>query len=205
LIWATFGIILGGRLGFVVFYMPQYYFENPLAIFQVWKGGMSFHGGLIGIIVASVLFVRRRKISFLAFTDLVACAGPIGLFLGRLANFVNGELFGRVTDVPWAMVFPHGGPLPRHPSQLYEAVLEGVVLFLVLFVLRQKESIRRRVGMLSGVFLIGYAAARSIGELFRQPDPQIGLLLGGTTWGQWLSLPMALFGLYLILRARKHA
>ncbi|MEX2452102.1 MAG: prolipoprotein diacylglyceryl transferase [Rhodospirillales bacterium] len=205
LVWATLGIIIGGRLGFVVFYQPLYFLDHPLAIFQVWKGGMSFHGGVIGIAVAALLFVRRRKISFLAFADLIACAGPIGLFLGRLANFVNGELFGRVTDVPWAMVFPRGGPLPRHPSQLYEAFLEGIVLFLVLFLLRQKESVRRRTGILSGVFLIGYAIARSTSELFREPDSQFGLLVGGTTWGQWLSLPMVLLGAYLILRARKRA
>ena len=163
---------------------------------------MSFHGGLLGVIVAAILFAYKRKIVFWAFADLICCAAPIGLFLGRIANFINGELFGRAADVPWAMVFPRGGPMPRHPSQLYESMLEGLVLFLFLLWLRQKISVRSRPGMSSGVFLIGYAVARSIGEVFREPDALFGLMFGGTTWGQWLSLPMAMFGIFLIHRAR---
>jgi len=205
LLWGTLGVIIGGRLGFVIFYRPLFFLENPLSIFRVWQGGMSFHGGLIGVVVAAILFAYKRKIQFWAFADLICCAAPIGLFLGRLANFINGELFGRTADVPWGMVFPRGGPLPRHPSQLYEAFLEGFVLFFVLLWMRRKLSVRNRPGMLSGVFLVGYAIARSTGEIFREPDPIFGLMLGGTTWGQWLSLPMALFGLYLIQRSRNRA
>lgn len=202
LVWATLGVVLGGRLGYVLFYQPAYYLSHPLAIFQVWAGGMSFHGGLLGVLVALVLFVRRRNIPLLAFGDVIACAAPIGLFFGRLANFINGELFGRETDVPWAMVFPHGGPMARHPSQIYEALMEGVLLFIVLHLLWRSQTVRRRPGILTGVFLIGYALARSVAEVFRQPDTHIGFLLGGTTMGQWLSVPMLLLGLYLILRAR---
>jgi len=203
LVWATLGVILGGRLGYVLFYQPAYYLDHPLAVFQVWAGGMSFHGGLLGVLVAALLFVRRRNIPLLAFGDALACAAPIGLFFGRLANFVNGELFGRETDVPWAMVFPHGGPLPRHPSQIYEALMEGALLFIILYLLWRREAVRRRPGTLIGVFLVGYAIARTVAELFRQPDTHIGFLLGGTTMGQWLSVPMLACGLYLILRARQ--
>jgi phosphatidylglycerol:prolipoprotein diacylglycerol transferase len=205
LVWATLGVVLGGRIGYVLFYQPAYFFAHPLAIFEVWAGGMSFHGGLLGVVTASLIFVHRRNLPLLAFGDTLACAAPIGLFFGRLANFINGELFGRPTDVPWAMVFPRGGPLPRHPSQIYEALMEGVLLFTVLYLLWRREAIRRRSGTLIGVFLIGYAIARSVGELFRQPDVQIGFLLGGTTMGQWLSAPMLIAGLYLILRAKPRA
>ena len=202
LTWAIVGVMLGGRLGYVLFYKPEFYLDNPLAILQVWKGGMSFHGGLVGVMVAVFWFVRRRGLRSLPPADLVCCAAPIGLLLGRLANFINGELFGRVSDVPWAMVFPRGGPYPRHPSQLYEAALEGIVLFVVLFLLSRSEAIRRRSGVLSGVFLIGYSVSRTIVELFRQPDVYLGFLAGGLTMGQWLSLPMIVLGLYLIIRAK---
>lgn len=202
LVWATLGVIIGGRLGYVVFYQPEYFLANPGAIIQTWAGGMSFHGGLLGVVVAGIIFVRRRKIEALAFGDTLACAAPIGLFLGRLANFVNAELWGRTTDVPWAVVFPNGGPVPRHPSQLYEASLEGVVLVIVLFVLWRIPAVRNRPGTLIGVFLTGYAASRAFVELFRQPDAHIGFLLGGTTMGQWLSAPMLAVGLWFIFRAR---
>ncbi len=203
LTWGVLAVVLGGRLGYVLFYQPAYFLDNPLAVLQVWKGGMSFHGGLLGVIVAEVWFVHRRGLRLLPFTDVVACGAPIGLFLGRLANFVNGELYGRLSDAPWAMVFPRGGPDPRHPSQLYEAGLEGVVLFAVMFVLSRRQGVRRREGLLSGVFLAGYAASRLLVELFRQPDAHIGFLGGGTTMGQWLSAPMLAAGLYLIARARR--
>ena len=203
LVWATLGIILGGRLGYVLFYNAPYFLENPLAILQVWRGGMSFHGGFLGMVAAGYIFVRRRNIPLLAFADAITCAAPIGLFLGRLANFINGELFGRESDVPWAMVFPRGGADPRHPSQLYEAALEGLVLFVVLHLLWRRETLRLRPGLLSGAFLVGYGLARGVVELYRQPDLQIGLLAGGTTMGQWLSLPMVAGGLYLIGRARQ--
>ena len=200
LAWATFAVILGGRLGEVLLYRPGYYLENPLEAFYIWKGGMSFHGGLIGMLVAIAVFARRRKIDGLAFGDVVACATPIGLFFGRIANFVNGELWGRPSDVPWAMVFPHGGPEPRHPSQLYEALLEGVILFTVLFVLAHRQEMREHRGRLGGIFLVGYGLARFTGEFFREPDFQLGILLAGLTYGQLLSVPMMIVGIYLILR-----
>jgi phosphatidylglycerol---prolipoprotein diacylglyceryl transferase len=205
LIWATLGVVLGGRIGYVLFYNFDYYATNPAAVLQIWRGGMSFHGGVMGVIVSGLIFVKRRGISPLRFADIVACATPIGLLLGRLANFINGELFGRVSDVPWAMIFPHGGPEPRHPSQLYEAALEGLVLFIILALLANKPSIRNRPGTLTGVFLLGYAIARAIVELFRQPDAHLGILSAGMTMGQWLSIPMILGGIYLILRSRKES
>ncbi len=205
LIWATLGVVLGGRIGYVLFYNFDYYLGNPSGILQIWRGGMSFHGGVLGVIVAGLVFVKRRGISPLRFADIVACATPIGLLLGRLANFVNGELYGRVSDVPWAMVFPNGGPEPRHPSQLYEAFLEGLVLFVVLAVLANKMVVRSRPGMLTGIFMLGYAGARAIVELFRQPDAHLGVLSAGLTMGQWLSLPMILGGLFLIIRSAKES
>lgn len=205
LVWATLGVIIGGRLGYVLFYQPVYFLYHPLAIFQTWSGGMSFHGGFLGVVIVAWIFVRRKGIDPLAFGDILACAAPIGLFFGRVANFINGELFGRVTDVPWGMVFPAGGPEPRHPSQLYQAALEGLVLFVLLFVLWRIEAVRRRTGLLIGVFLIGYAAARTFAELFRQPDAHIGFLAAGTTMGQLLSLPMLAVGVWLILRAKPHS
>ncbi len=198
LVWATLGVVLGGRLGYVLFYKPDFYFANPAAILKVWQGGMSFHGGLLGVIVATMLFVRLRRIPLLAFGDLIACAAPIGIFLGRLANFINGELYGRVTDVPWAMVFPRGGPAPRHPSQLYEATLEGLLLFIILYLAWRSKKIRSHPGMLTGLFFLGYGAARTLVEGFRQPDAYLGFLLGGLTMGQWLSAPMLVGGAYLV-------
>ncbi|MBC8268375.1 MAG: prolipoprotein diacylglyceryl transferase [Rhodospirillaceae bacterium] len=202
LIWATLGVVLGGRVGYTLFYNFDYYADNPLAALQIWKGGMSFHGGVLGVIVSGLIFVKRRNIPALRFADIVACATPVGLMLGRLANFINGELFGRASDVPWAMVFPRGGDAPRHPSQLYEAFLEGLVLFCLLYLLSKKESIRNRPGVLTGVFLVGYALARAFVELFRQPDAHLGILAAGLTMGQWLSIPMILGGLFLITRAK---
>ena len=198
LFWAMAGVLIGGRMGIVLFYQPSKYFADPISIFKVWEGGMSFHGGLIGVITALVLFARRRRIPFLHLSDLVACATPIGLFFGRLANFVNGELWGRVTDSPLGMVFPsaEAGPLPRHPSQLYEAASEGLLLFIILAVLAQMPGVRRRSGLLTGLFLVGYSIARSTCELFREPDSYLGFVLGGTiSMGQVLSFPMLLAGL----------
>ena len=202
LFWVTIGVILGGRIGSVLFYNPAYYLAHPLEIFAIWRGGMAFHGGLLGVVVVIILFARQRKIPLLSLADMIAAATPIGLFFGRIANFINGELYGRVTDVPWAMVFPTGGPLPRHPSQLYEAALEGLVLFLLLFWLVQRRRIFERPGFATGVFLLGYGLARGTVELLREPDAHIGLLAGGSTMGQLLSIPMLLLGLYLIWRAR---
>ena len=203
--WGTVGLILGARIGYVLFYNLDHYLENPLQIFALWQGGMSFHGALIGVITALYIYARKEKVSFFAITDVLACLAPIGLFLGRLANFVNGELFGRVTmSVPWAVVFPNGGPLPRHPSQLYEACFEGVVLFLVLFSLWHRGVwVRIRPGFLSGAFLVGYALARGVVENFREPDPQLGFLFARVTMGQLLTLPMLVCGLWIMLRAAK--
>jgi len=203
-VWATLGTVLGGRLGYVLLYKPGYYLSHPLEIPAVWQGGMAFHGGALGVIVATILFCRQRKISLFRFGDIIACVAPIGLFFGRLANFVNGELWGRTTDVPWGMIFPHAGPEPRHPSQLYQAGLEGVILFTLLLVLERK-GLRRYPGMLTGTFLVGYGAARIIGEFFRQPDAFLGFLFAGATMGQLLSLPMVAIGVWLILRARRIA
>jgi phosphatidylglycerol:prolipoprotein diacylglycerol transferase len=203
LVWATLGVVLGGRIGYVLFYNPLLYLQHPLDIIAVWHGGMSFHGGALGVIAALALFSRQRGINFLAFSDIIVSAVPIGLFFGRIANFINGELWGRVTDVPWAMVFPNGGPEPRHPSQLYEAGLEGIVLFIVLAILVRLPGVRRRPGTISGVFLMGYALARITVEFFREPDAQLGYIFFNiVTMGQILSVPLLLVGLWLVLRAR---
>jgi phosphatidylglycerol:prolipoprotein diacylglycerol transferase len=203
LFWAMAGVLIGGRLGIVLFYKPHEYFASPLSILRVWEGGMSFHGGMLGVVTALIWFTRRRKIPLFDVGDLVACATPIGLFFGRLANFVNGELWGRITDSPIGMVFPseEAGPLPRHPSQLYEAASEGLILFILLAVLAQRPAIRRRRGMLTGLFLAGYAVARSTCELFREPDSYLGFIVGGISMGQILSFPMLLAGLAMIVYA----
>ena len=200
LFWAMAGVLIGGRLGIVLFYQPHEYFHDPLSILRVWEGGMSFHGGMLGVTTALIWFTRRRKMHLFDVSDLVAAATPIGLFFGRLANFVNGELWGRVTDSPLGMVFPDGGPDPRHPSQLYEAASEGLILFVLLAVLAQQPAVRRRRGVLTGLFLIGYAVARSICELFREPDSYLGFIIGGViSMGQILSFPMLLVGLAMIV------
>jgi phosphatidylglycerol:prolipoprotein diacylglycerol transferase len=199
LVWATVGVVVGGRLGYVLFYNLEMYLRNPIEIFEVWHGGMSFHGGMLGVIIAMFVYCRAIQTPFLAFTDIIACVTPIGLFFGRIANFVNDELWGRVApDLPWAMVFPTGGPEPRHPSQLYQAGMEGILLFLLLNLVRWNSGALQKHGLLSGLFLVGYGVARIVGELFRQPDAQIGFLAGGMTMGQLLSLPMVLFGLGLM-------
>jgi phosphatidylglycerol:prolipoprotein diacylglycerol transferase len=202
LVWATLGVVLGGRIGYVLFYQPGYYLQHPVEALYLWHGGMSFHGGALGVTLAIVLFTRARRLPVLAFSDVIAEAIPIGLFFGRIANFINGELFGRETDVPWAMAFPNGGPVPRHPSQLYEAVCEGLLLFLLLL-LAEHRGARRRPGIVTGLFLVGYAVARMSGELFRQPDAQLGFLVLGTTMGQLLSIPVLIAGILLIWWARR--
>ncbi len=204
LTWATLGVVLGGRLGYVVFYQPQTFLADPLGIFAVWQGGMSFHGGMLGVSLAVVWFCRRHGIPLLGFADRLAVVAPVGLCLGRIANFINGELWGRAASdsVPWAMVFPYAGPVLRHPSQIYQALLEGVVLFVAMWLLAGQERIRARFGLLTGIFLVGYAVARMVGEMFREPDAFLGFLAFGTTMGQVLSVPMLLAGLWLIIRAR---
>lgn len=245
LVWATLGVVIGGRAGYVLFYNLQYYIDRPREIVFLWHGGMSFHGGALGVTVAIFLFTRARRIPMFAFSDIIAAAVPIGLFFGRIANFINGELYGRPADVPWAMKFPSellaypqkaGAALaavtridprinsveaiiaayrnhphiraivdqvltPRHPSQLYEAFCEGILLFLLLFV-AERAGWRQRPGVLTGLFLCGYAVARMSGELFRQPDAQLGYLFFGTTMGQLLSIPLLIAGIAIIAWAR---
>jgi len=193
--YAAFGVILGGRIGYTLFYNFSYYIHNPVHILYVWEGGMSFHGGFLGTLIAMILYARQRKISFFQIADLAIPAVPIGLGLGRIGNFINGELFGRVTDVPWCMVFPMGGPSCRHPSQIYEALLEGVVLFLLLLYLSRKELPR---GVPFWSFIAGYGTFRFLVEFFREPDPQLGLVLGPFSMGQFLSFPMAILGFLMI-------
>jgi phosphatidylglycerol:prolipoprotein diacylglycerol transferase len=202
ILWLTLGIILGGRIGYVLFYNPGHFAAHPLESIELWKGGMSFHGGFLGCVVAVLLFARHRGLSILSLGDLTCAAATIGIFLGRIANFINGELWGRASNVPWAMVFPSGGPVPRHPSQLYEAFLEGVVMFLVLAVLIRRRALQRP-GFILGVFALGYGIARSICELFREPDIQIGFLWGGLTMGMLLSLPLMIAGLALMAVAMR--
>lgn len=205
LVWATLGTVIGGRLGYVLFYKPGFYFADPAQILYLWHGGMSFHGGALGVITALILYCRRYKIDLLEFGDLLCCVVPLGLFFGRVANFINGELWGRVADdsVPWAMVFPNAGPEPRHPSQLYEAGLEGLTLLVILHLLWRSEAVRLRRGTLSGVLLLGYGLARAFVEFFRQPDDFLGFLWGGATMGQLLSAPLMIVGLIMIVRAKK--
>ncbi|MBE1236085.1 prolipoprotein diacylglyceryl transferase [Phaeovibrio sulfidiphilus] len=202
LVWVTLGVILGGRLGYVLFYNTTWYLQNPLDVIKVWEGGMSFHGGVLGVIGALWLFSRRTGTRFLRMADAVVTVAPLGLFLGRLANFVNGELFGRVaTDVPWAVIFPGGGPEPRHPSQIYEAFSEGLLLLVLLGLLWRFTGLSRRPGAMTGVFLMGYGTARTVCELFREPDAQIGFLEAGLTMGQVLSVPLILAGLVFLVMA----
>jgi phosphatidylglycerol:prolipoprotein diacylglycerol transferase len=203
-IWITLGIILGGRIGYVLFYNFAHFAANPIEILQLWNGGMSFHGGVVGCILAVVLFALRRHIPVLSLGDVTAAVAPIGLFLGRVANFINGELWGRATDVPWAMLFPHGGTIPRHPSQLYEASLEGVVLFILLALLVRSGALKRP-GVVTGVFAIGYGAARITCEFFREPDVQLGFLWGGLTMGMLLCIPLLLAGIAVLAIAFQHA
>jgi phosphatidylglycerol---prolipoprotein diacylglyceryl transferase len=197
-IWITLGIILGGRIGYVLFYNLPHFAADPIEILELWNGGMSFHGGVVGCSIAIVLFALRRGIPMLSLGDVTAAVAPIGLFLGRLANFINGELWGRPTDVPWAMVFPHGGPIPRHPSQLYEATLEGILLFIVLGLFVRFGALKRP-GVVTSVFAIGYGAARITCEFFREPDVQLGFLWGDLTMGMLLCIPLILAGLALLV------
>jgi phosphatidylglycerol:prolipoprotein diacylglycerol transferase len=207
LLFAALGVVIGGRLGFVLFYNLPEYLANPLEIFAVWKGGMSFHGGLAGAAAGLWVFAIRRGYPPLSALDLGAAVAPIGLFLGRIANFVNGELWGRpAPDLPWGIVFPHGGPVPRHPSQLYEAFSEGLLLLVVLMIVIRLGGLKRP-GLVAGLFGMGYGIARTTCEFFREPDPQLGFLFG-TGWltmGMLLSVPLFLAGLFLVLRRQEPA
>lgn len=205
-IWAALGVVLGGRLGYVLFYNLPFYLANPLAIPAVWDGGMSFHGGIIGTTLAMIWFARSRNIPVWSMFDTIAAGVPVGLGLVRVANFINQELWGRVSDVPWAVYFPNGGPLPRHPSQIYEALLEGLVLFFVLFILTWVGRKLKKPGYIAGTFVAGYGLSRILVEFYREPDAQLGYIFGGwLTMGMILTLPMVLFGFWAIWRANRAA
>jgi phosphatidylglycerol:prolipoprotein diacylglycerol transferase len=205
LTWATLGVVIGGRLGYVLFYQPTRFFAEPLQILEVWQGGMSFHGGMLGVAIVIFWYCRRQLIPILGFADRIALIAPLGLAFGRIGNFINGELWGQPAPDWWPgtmIFFPGGGPTPRYPSQLYEAFLEGVVLLTVMLLLGRSETLRARFGTLTGVFLAGYAIARITAEFFREPDAFLGFLWAGATMGQLLSIPMLLAGAWLIWRAR---
>jgi phosphatidylglycerol:prolipoprotein diacylglycerol transferase len=203
LFWGAIGTVLGGRLGYVLFYKPAHFLSHPLEIFMVWQGGMAFHGGLIGVIAAMALFARRRGWRFLQISDFVAPLVPLGLAAGRMGNFINGELWGRPTTVPWGMVFPQAGDgIARHPSQLYQFAGEGILLFLVLWLYSSRP---RAMGAISGLFLVGYGVMRFLAEFAREPDAFLGLLGLGLSMGQWLSLPMIALGLALLAFSRRAA
>ncbi|MFN7103384.1 MAG: prolipoprotein diacylglyceryl transferase [Pseudorhizobium sp.] len=203
LVWVAVGIVLGGRLGYILFYDFAAIAENPIRAIEIWNGGMSFHGGFIGAILAIIFFSRRNGIPVLSMLDTIAAVVPFGLFFGRIANFVNGELWGRLSDAPWAVVFPTGGPFARHPSQLYEAALEGLLLLVVLAVLIFGAKALKRPGFIAGAFGVGYALSRIFVEFFREPDAQLGYLaFGWLTMGMLLSLPMVAIGIWLMVRAR---
>ena len=201
LFYGVMGVVLGGRIGYCVFYKPGYYLDHPLEVFAVWQGGMSFHGGMLGVFVATAVFAWQRQRAWLWVTDFIAPCVPTGLAAGRVGNFINGELWGRAADpaLPWAMVFPESGSLiPRHPSQVYQFLGEGLLLFVVLWLYARKP---RAVGAVSGVFMIGYGSLRFMAEYFREPDAHLGLLALGMSMGQWLCVPMVLVGIALWLRA----
>jgi phosphatidylglycerol:prolipoprotein diacylglycerol transferase len=197
LVYVAFGVILGGRIGYVLFYNVEFFFSNPLKVFAVWEGGMAFHGGLAGAALAVWLFAKHYRASALTVSDICCAVVPIGIGLGRIANFIKPELWGRPSDVSWAMVFPDAGPLPRHPSQLYEAATEGLLLALLLWI-AVRAGLLKRPGMVSGLFAIGYGTARIFCEFFREPDPQLGFLFGGATMGMLLSLPLIAVGIVLL-------
>lgn len=205
LLWTALGIILGGRLGYVLFYNFDYFLENPSEILAIWQGGMSFHGGFAGVILAILVYSRLKGAPILSVGDLVAAGTPFGLLFGRIANFINGELYGRVTEVPWGFIFPDGGPLPRHPSQLYEALLEGIVLFLILRLATHRFAALSRPGTVIALFFIFYGVFRTAVEFVRMPDAHIGFLTGGLTMGMVLSIPMIPIGLAFLWNAQRRA
>lgn len=202
--WMVVGVILGGRLGYILFYNAGYYFTNMLDMLKLWQGGMSFHGGLIGASLAMILFSIRHKIPLFQLTDIISVVTPIGLFFGRIANFINGELYGRPTDMPWGMIFPMSADgMARHPSQLYEALTEGVILFILMIVLYAQKSIRQKAGLITGIFLIGYSLFRFLIEFVREPDTHLGLIGLGMSMGQILSLPTLIAGAIIIFLCLK--
>ena len=204
ILYLIIGIILGGRIGYIVFYDLQYYVQNSLEILKIWRGGMSFHGGLFGVIFATLMFSKKRKNNFFKFSDIIACVAPIGIFLGRIANFINGELYGKISAVPWAVIFPDSGYEPRHPSQLYEAILEGVVLFILINFFAFKKNLLFKPGYISGYFLISYSILRMIGEYFREPDIHLGYFFTYFSLGVLLSLLTLIVGTIIIYLSKKN-
>jgi phosphatidylglycerol:prolipoprotein diacylglycerol transferase len=204
IVYLVIGIILGGRLGYVIFYNLEYYTQNLLEIFKLWQGGMSFHGGLIGIIISTILFSKKSNINFFKFADIISCVAPIGILLGRMANFINGELYGKITTLPWGIIFPYAGNLPRHPSQIYEAILEGIFLFLIINYLALKKELLFKTGFVSAYFLIFYSILRIFSEIFREPDIHLGLIFNYFSMGTLLSLLTIIIGLFIVLFLKKN-
>ena len=204
IIYLILGIILGGRLGYVIFYNFEYYSKNLFEILKLWEGGMSFHGGLLGVIIATIIFSKIKRINFFYFADIISCVAPIGLFLGRIANFINGELFGKISTLPWAVIFPNNGNISRHPSQIYEAILEGIVLFILINFFALKKQLLLKTGYVSGLFLILYSIARIIGENFREPDKHLGYFFNYFSMGAMLSFITFLAGCFIIFFIRNN-
>ena len=198
IIYLVIGIVIGGRLGYVIFYNFEYYSANIFEIFKLWKGGMSFHGGLLGVIIATIIFSKIKRINFFYFADIICCVAPIGIFLGRIANFINGELFGKISTLPWAVIFPYGGNIPRHPSQIYEAILEGIFLFVLINFFAFKKKLLLKTGYVSGLFLIFYSVGRIVGENFREPDVHLGYFFKYFSMGVILSSITFLAGCFII-------
>ena len=203
-IYLIIGIILGGRLGYVIFYNFEYYSQNFFEIFKLWRGGMSFHGGLLGVIASIIFFSKKTKTNFFKFADIVSCVAPIGLFLGRIANFINGELYGKISTLPWAIIFPHGGNVARHPSQIYEAILEGIILFILINYLALKKQLLFKTSYISGFFLVLYSVLRILSEIFREPDIHLGLFFNYFSLGTLLSMATLVIGLAIIMTAKKN-
>ena len=204
IIYLILGIILGGRLGYVIFYNFEYYSKNFFEILKLWEGGMSFHGGLIGVIITTIIFSKIKRINFFYFTDIICCVAPIGLFLGRIANFINGELFGKISILPWAIIFPNGDNISRHPSQIYEAILEGIVLFILINFFALKKQLLFKTGYISSFFLVSYSILRMLSEIFREPDAHLSLFLNYFSLGTLLSLSTLIAGLVIIMSVKKN-
>ena len=198
IIYLILGIIIGGRLGYIILYNFQYYSQNIIEIFKIWEGGMSFHGGLLGVVISILVFSKKNKLNFFKFSDIVSCVAPIGIFLGRIANFINGELYGKISNLPWAVIFPNGGSVSRHPSQIYEALLEGVLLFILINFLALKKNLLIKTGYISGLFLILYSILRIFSEIFREPDSHIGYIFNYFSLGILLSLLTLIIGFVII-------
>jgi len=204
IVYLVIGIIVGGRLGYIMFYNLDYYTQNFSEIFKIWYGGMSFHGGLMGVIITTFLFSKKANVNFFKLADIISCAAPIGIFFGRIANFINGELYGKITTLPWGVIFPNGGNLSRHPSQIYEAILEGIILFLIINYLALRKEFLYKAGFISSAFLIFYSTLRIFSEIFREPDIHLGLLFNYFSMGTFLSVLTIIVGLFIILFIKKN-